>query len=132
MEAWTKEKSDMVKRANELHFSKSMQLIPRALIAEKKLIRLREEMIRKDNTIHTGFLYDKQQALMSSDLYKCFYNMPKPVIHHIHLTASCPIDFLVEKLLYYDFVYFNEREQMFKVSKNGCDKQGYVNVNTLR
>ncbi len=38
MEAWTNEKSEMVKRANELHFSNSLQLVPRALIAEKKLI----------------------------------------------------------------------------------------------
>ena len=107
MDAWNNEKSKMVTLANELHFSNKMHVAPREAVAEKKLIRLRDEMLRKDNTIHTGFIYDKQKALMSSDLYSCFYNMPKPVIHHIHLTASCPIDFLVEKLLYYDFVYFN-------------------------
>lgn len=110
MEDWQDRKSEMVKLSNELHFSNNVPLIARALVAEKKLVRLRDEMLRKDPTIHTGFIYDKQAALMASDLYGCFYAMPKPVIHHIHLTASCPTDFFVNKLLYYDYVYYNERE----------------------
>jgi len=58
--------------------------------------------------------------------------MPKPVIHHIHLTAACPVDFLVDKLLYYDYVYFNEKEQLFKVTRKGCKEPGFVKVNELR
>jgi len=58
--------------------------------------------------------------------------MPKTVIHHIHLTAACDVKFLVNKLCYYDFVYFNEKDMMFKVSKKGCNLPGYVPVNTMR
>lgn len=59
MEAWNSQKDEMVRLSNALHFSNMVPLIDRAVIAEKKLIRLREEMFRKDNTIHTGFIYDK-------------------------------------------------------------------------
>jgi hypothetical protein len=58
--------------------------------------------------------------------------MPKPAVHHIHLTAASPISFLVEKLCTYDHVYFSEKEELFKVSKNGITEEGYVKVNTLR
>jgi hypothetical protein len=60
--------------------------------------------------------------------------MPKPVLHHIHLTASCQVDFLVKKLCYYDFVYFSEKDQMFKVdaNKKGLNLDGYVKVTELR
>jgi hypothetical protein len=47
------------------------------------------------------------------------------------LTAAVPIDFLV-KLTYYDHVYFNDKLGLFKVSRNGVNKEGYVQVNTLR
>lgn len=89
-------------------------------------------MLDEDETVATGFYYDKLEKLTSSDLYKCLNKMPKTVVHHIHLTAAAPISFLVEKLCYYDFVYFNQKDQMFKVSKNGCDLPGYVKVNQLR
>lgn len=50
--------------------------------------------------------------------------MPKPVIHHVHLTAAVPIDYLIH-LTYYDFVYFNDRAKIFKVSKKGITEDGY-------
>ena len=40
--------------------------------------------------------------------------MPKGGLHHIHTTAAPSADFYV-KLTYNDFVYFNEREKLFKV-----------------
>jgi hypothetical protein len=57
--------------------------------------------------------------------------MPKPVVHHVHLTAASPIDFLI-KLTYYDYVYFNERANLFKVSKKGITESGYQKTTTLR
>ena len=41
--------------------------------------------------------------------------MPKGGLHHIHTTAAPSADFYV-KLTYNDFVYFNEREKLFKVA----------------
>jgi len=59
----------MVKLSNALHFSNNVPLVDRALVAEKKLVKLREEMLAKDNTVHTGFYYDKLPTLLSSPLY---------------------------------------------------------------
>lgn len=67
-------------------------------------------MLEEDDCIVTGSYYDKLQKLLKSPLYDCLNVMPKPVIHHIHLTAACPVDFLVEKICYFDFVYFNQKE----------------------
>jgi len=50
--------------------------------------------------------------------------MPKPAVHHVHLTAASPIDYLI-KLTYYDYVYFNERANLFKVSKKGINEAGF-------
>jgi hypothetical protein len=58
--------------------------------------------------------------------------MPKGAHHHLHLTAACPIDFLIE-LTYEPIVYFNERDNMFNVSPLGePEESGYINCNELR
>jgi hypothetical protein len=41
--------------------------------------------------------------------------MPKGGLHHVHTTAAPAVDLYV-KLTYNDFVYFNEREKIFKVA----------------
>ena len=60
--------------------------------------------------------------------------MPKTVCNHINLTAACPISFLVGKLCYYDFVYYNQKECLFKVNngKGYVPPEGYVRVHDLR
>lgn len=91
-------------------------------------------MNAEDDTLVTGAFYEKKTKLMSSDLYDAFDLMPKTVVHHIHLTASCPVGFLVDKLCYYDFVYYNQKEQLFKVNNSQAfvPPPGYVKVNELR
>jgi hypothetical protein len=113
-------------------FSNDAELSDKAIVAEKKLIRLRNEMKDEDDCIITGSYYEKLPKLLNSKLYDIFVQMPKTVIQHIHLTAACDVHFLVNKLCYYDFVYFNQKDMMFKVSHNGCDLPGYVQVNKLR
>jgi len=125
-------KQHMVKLGNKDHFSNDVILLKKAIVAEKKLFKLREKMLEEDPVIMTGAYWQKLPKLLESDLYKCLNVMPKTVVHHVHLTAAAHIDFLVDKLCYYDYVYFNEKEQMFKVNKNGVDLPGYVKVNTLR
>lgn len=66
-----------------------------------------------------------------TDLFHVFNKMPKPVVHHTHLTATADANFLVE-LTYLDRVYYSEREFKFFVGKNGCNLPGYMLVNTLR
>jgi len=118
--------------SNNQVFSKDIILQQNAYKAEKKLNKLRREMFEEDDTIVTGSYYDKLEKLKNSPLYDCLNHMPKPVVHHIHLTAACPLEFLVKKICYYNHVYFNEKEQNFKVSKNGIKDEGYIQVNKLR
>ena len=102
--------------------------------AEKKLFKIRDQMNAEDDTLVTGSFYEKKEKLMKSDLNDAFDIMPKTVVHHIHLTASCSVDFLVNKLCYYDFVYFNQKEGLFKVnnSQDFVPPPGFVKVNELR
>lgn len=80
---------------------------------------MRQKLLEKDPTIATGNYYEKLPGLLGSDLYAALNMMPKPVIQHIHLTAACPIEFLISKITYYDNVYYNEKDQMFKVVPKG-------------
>ena len=57
--------------------------------------------------------------------------MPKPAVHHAHLTACANIDFLVS-LTYKSCVYYSQRANEFHVSAKGCNKPGFIKVNTLR
>ena len=57
--------------------------------------------------------------------------MPKPAVHHVHLTACASLDYLVD-LTYKNCVYYSQRENDFHVSEKGCNKEGYIKVNTLR
>lgn len=132
IEKWTAKRAELVERADEDHFSNEISLDNKEKKAQNKLIALRKQMLEEDDTIATGFYYDKLDKLLGSKLYECLKMMPKPAVHHIHLTASCSIQFLIDKLCMYDHVYYSEKEQNFKVSKKGCDLPGYVQVNTLR
>ena len=100
-------------------------------VVSKKLDKLRAEMFAQDPTIITGNYYDKLEALLKSPLYECLKVMPKPAIHHTHLTACADVNFLVE-LTYNNHVFYSEKENLFFTSKNGCDLPGYLKVNTLR
>ena len=110
MVEWKNYLADIVKKSNEDIFSNDVKLAEREIKAEKKLFRLRDEMNAEDDTLVTGAFYEKKEKLMASDLYDALDLMPKTVVHHIHLTASCTVDFLVDKLCYYDFVYYNQKE----------------------
>jgi hypothetical protein len=63
--------------------------------AEKKLMQLREQLFTSDPSIITGFYYDKHEALKNSKLYDALNMMPKPAVHHCHLTAAAPLDYLI-------------------------------------
>ena len=75
-------------------------------------------MFEEDPSIITGFYYDKLHYLKKSKLYEALLAMPKPAVHHVHLTAAAPLDYLI-RLTYYDNCYYNDRLKMFKVSKKG-------------
>ena len=52
--------------------------------AERKLFKLRDEMITENPVLHTGYYIKNSREMMKSGLYDCLNVMPKPVIHHLH------------------------------------------------
>lgn len=81
-------------------------------------------MFAEDPSLVTGLYYDKYQKLKASKLYEALMVMPKPAVHHVHTTAGAPVEYLI-KLTYEDYVYYNDRAQLFKVSRHGITEEGY-------
>ncbi len=122
---------EIVEKNRSTHFSAGIKLDKAEANTERKLLSLRDQIFEEDPSIITGSFYEKSAYLKKTKLYEALNIMPKPAIHHIHLTASAPINFLI-KLTYYDHVYFNQRENKFKVTKNPVTDAGYIKVNDLR
>jgi len=69
MIAFKAEREVLITEGNALKFSKHTELSAKALLAEKKLIRLRDEMKDEDDCIITGDYYEKLPKLLNSKLY---------------------------------------------------------------
>ena len=119
-----KKRNELVRESDSQHFSRDIILDRKEMAAEKKLDYLREKMLNEDPSLVTGLFYDKLEKLKASPLYEALFHMPKPAVHHCHVTAAAPVDFLIE-LTYRNYVYYNDRAQLFKVSKNGITEEGY-------
>lgn len=132
LDEWLRQRDDMVARSTAEHFSNDIVMSKKDMEAQSKLLALRTDLLQKDPAINTGNYYEKLPSLLNSALYECLNAMPKPAVHHVQLSAACPLEFLIGKLTYYDFVYYNEKEQKFIVNKNGCDNPGYIKTNDLR
>lgn len=124
MSAYMKKRTELLQKSEAEHFSRDIVLDRKEEAAEKKLIRIRDEMLEADPSLVTGLYYDKLEKLKASPLYEALVHMPKPAVHHCHVTAAAPVDFLIQ-LTYRDYVYYNDRAQLFKVSKNGITEEGY-------
>ena len=96
-----------------------------------KLAKLREKMLEEDPVIVTAPHYDKLKKLLDSDLHEALKLMPKPAVHHAHISGCVDIELLI-KFTYYNYVYYSAKENKFHVNKNGCKKDGYLAVNALR
>ena len=71
--------------------------------------------------------------------------MPKPAVHHTHLTGAVGAKSLIE-LCYYDYVYYSEKNGDFFISKTpeffskngksifdkGEERDSYIKCNDLR
>jgi len=57
--------------------------------------------------------------------------MPKPAVHHIHMTACADPEFLLS-LTYQDEVYYSEKKDDYYVSKTKPPPNDYFKVNVLR
>lgn len=92
---------------------------------ERKLNHLRTTMLKENPTLIIGDHYENLYKLLNSPLYECFKVMPKPGVHHTHLTATADVHFLIY-LTYNDAVYYSEKENLFHCTRNGCKKEGYM------
>ena len=88
-------------------------------------------MLAEDLALSSGNCKGTLDKLIGSPLFKCLYAMPKPVVHHAHLTASAPIDLLMD-FTYLDCVHYSEQKNRFHVDAKGANKDGYIPVNDLR
>lgn len=113
------------------HASQKISLSYKGLVVDQKLGTLRRKMLENDHNLLIGEYYDKLDLLVNSPLFECLKMMPKPAVHHAHLTACANLDFLV-KLTYKNCVYYSQKANEFHVSAKGCCKEGFIKVNTLR
>ena len=81
----------MIEKDISLDFADSINLTYEEIMAEKKLNSLREAMLDADPTLLTDKFQSKIPKILNSDLFKCFYKMPKPGIHHLHMTATVSV-----------------------------------------
>lgn len=130
-EEWFHMKNELLKLDIQQNHAIRQTLSYKEMVVERKLNILRREMLESDPVLITASHYEKLDKLQNSALYDCLKMMPKPAIHHTHLTATADVKFLVE-LTYNDFVYYSEKENMFYSSLKGCEKPSYIKVNTLR
>lgn len=142
LDNWFGQKRELLENDEIQSFSYMMphfgdeDLLKKEQVAEKKLAKLRNEMLEKDPMIVTGGHYEKLEAIESSPLYEAFLQMPKSVIHHCHLTGAVPVDFLVQ-LTYHSYVYYSEKENLFRINRNWVEDpklvpEGYKQVQSLR
>jgi uncharacterized FlgJ-related protein len=131
IEDWKANKSALVAADIDRSFSADVKLSKIGVAVNRKLEKLRNQMLIDDPVIVTAPHYEKLDSLFLSKLYKCFLHMPKPAVHHTHLTACAEEQFLI-MLTYNDFVYYSEKDNLFYTNQKGCDLPGYLPVNVLR
>ena len=128
---WNQQKQELLKKDREMDHADKINLSYKGAVVDHKLSSLRKSMIAADHALVIGEYYDKLPQLLNSPLYECLRLMPKPAVHHAHLTACASMDYLLQ-LTYKDCVYYSQRANEFFVSAKGCTKEGFIRVNTLR
>lgn len=117
---WNSERDLLLSKDAQLdHASQKISLSYKGLIVDQKLNNLRQKMLENDHNLLIGEYYDKLQSLVNSPLFDCLKMMPKPAVHHAHLTACADLEYLV-KLTYKDCVYYSQKANEFHVSAKGC------------
>lgn len=100
--------------------------------ADLKLAKLRDVISSKDYSCTINRFKELHHIILESDIYRALNIMPKGAIHHIHSTASIPIEAFIE-ITKEDFVYYNDRDKLLKCypKQTNIDPY-YVKCNDLR
>mmetsp|Transcript_22996 Transcript_22996/g.17437 ORF Transcript_22996/g.17437 Transcript_22996/m.17437 type:complete len:176 (-) Transcript_22996:2058-2585(-) len=122
-----------MKIEEQMHFSYDLEssLTDEERQANAVLQQLKSELKNDTFDITNLDYFETLPKMLQTKLYKVLDAMPKGGLHHIHTTAAPSADFYV-KLTYHDFVYFNEREQLFKVAPKGLDEDGFIKCTEMR
>ena len=129
------QKAAMIEAEAKQHFSYGLEatLTDAERTADGHLKVIREKIANNaelNRTIHDFF--ENKEVMENCELFKVLNTMPKGALHHIHTTAANPIDTYL-KLTYDERVYFNSRENLFKVyPKHEGVLDGYVQCTQLR
>lgn len=116
----------------EMHFSAGIELSPDEEKVQAKLAELRGALGGQiPNPVLRDF-YDSKPLMESSDLYAFLHAMPKGGVFHVHLTAACHVDYLLE-LSHEDIVFYNPETKVFRVEPTGAaTEEGYRRCSELR
>lgn len=128
---WREEKRALIALDLQMNHSADFPTTDKGNYAQAKLAKLRAKMLADDPYLMQRPYVERRDTLVNSELFEAFKEMPKPAIHHSHVTAASSVEFLI-KLTYYHIVYYSETDNLFFVSKNGCTKPGYVECIKLR
>ena len=131
MEEYMKKRAEMIAEVTPNEFDKDIILNKTEQVVALKLEKLKTEILHEDPECITGEFYDKKEFLLKSKVYEALHEMPKPAVHHLHLTAATPIRYLI-KATYRDYVYYNQNLNILKVTKNKLEEEGFVKCNLLR
>jgi hypothetical protein len=107
----------MIKEDQKKHFSYDLEesLTPEERKANEKLQQIISLISQpKDDIILKNF-YETKPIIEKSKLYEVLEKMPKGAIHHLHTTASPPIDTYLKFILNDPTCFYNDRERILKI-----------------
>ena len=78
---------------------------------------LRDEIASKDYSCTINKFKELHHKINESEIYRAIDSMPKGAIHHIHSTATIPVEAFID-ITREDFVYYNDRDKLLKCYPN--------------
>ena len=115
------------------HFSYDLEagLTSEERKANEKLKQIISQLSQpKDDIILKNF-YDTKPIVEKSKLYEVLEKMPKGAIHHLHTTASPPLQTYLDFILNDPMCFYNDREKILKVFpdyEKNTPRDGYLQV----
>ncbi len=126
------ERKDIVDHDRKDYFCVDVeQLTKEETKANIKFLKIRDDLMSDGQMHFLDGYYKSQPVISGSKLFTTLNKMPKGGHLHLHLTAACKIDYLME-LTKEDYVYYNEKANLLKVFVEVEPLEGYVKCNELR